>query len=98
MKAIQFKDANTNYAEDQEQYKTLPTLKLDGEEGYVISCWKLNFWERIQVLFFGRIWVSLMTHNKPLTPSYLSAFRQAVFSKPRDSRLWSKFLNLLTSK
>ncbi len=46
MKPVNFKHANTEYAKDQPQYGTLPTLKIEGAEGHVVSCWKLSFKER----------------------------------------------------
>lgn len=98
MKPVKFKESNVTYAENQPQYQPLPVLKLEGEEGNVIACWKLNFWERLSVLFLGRIWINLMTFNKPLTPTYLSAFRHNVFSLPKDSKRWSKIINYLTKK
>lgn len=72
MKPIKFKEQNIVYAENQEEYHTLPALKIDGIEGQVVSCWKLSLSERIKVLFTGKIWMSLLCFNKPLTPSFLS--------------------------
>ena len=80
MKPIKFKYQNSTYAEDQPEYSPLPTLKIKGEEGYVVSCWSLSFKERIKVLFTGKVWLSLMTFNKPLTPSFMSVDRDDVFS------------------
>jgi len=91
MKPIKFKHQNKVYAEDQPQYQPLPVLKIDGAEGNVISCWKLSFWERLRVLFFGKIWMNLMSFNKPLTPSFLSTDRKEVYSVPEDElTVWQK--------
>lgn len=79
MKPIEFEHQNTVYAKDQPQYQPLPALKIDSENGEVISCWSLSFKERIKVLFTGKIWMSLMCFNNPLTPSYLSVNRDEVF-------------------
>ena len=65
MKPIKFKHQNTIYAEKQSEYQSLPSLKIEGPEGYVVSCWKMSFIERIKVLFTGKIWMSLMSFNKP---------------------------------
>jgi len=72
MKPINFKGANTLFAKNQSKYKPLPALTIEGKEGYVISCWRLSFKERLKVLFFGRVWLRLMSFNKPLTPSFMS--------------------------
>ncbi len=92
MRPTTFKHQNTIFAKDQPQYQQLPALLLEGPEGHVISCWKLSLKERIQVLLFGRIWSSLMTFNKPLTPSYLTVNRKEVYSHPDDSIAWYKKL------
>jgi hypothetical protein len=69
VKPIKFKGANCTFAEDQPEYMDLPAFKDD--KGIVISCWKLGFFERLQVLFSGKIWLWLYSFNKPLTPSYM---------------------------
>jgi len=77
MKAIKFKHSNVEFAKDQ-------------PEGHVISCWKLSFKERIRVLIFGRIWMNLLTFNKPLTPSLLSTNRKELYSHPDDDKMFLK--------
>ncbi len=94
MKPVKFKHQNTEYAKHQPQYGTLPSLKLDTPEGEVISCWRLSFLERLRVLIFGNIWVSLMSFNKPLTPSFLSTDRKEIYSHPDDE---IKFFQLVKS-
>lgn len=84
---IEFKDQNTVYAKDQPEYMPLPALKLNTPQGEVISCWKMSVLDRVKVLFTGKIWVSLMSFNKPLTPSYLSVNRKDVYSLPSDRDL-----------
>lgn len=95
MKAIKFKHQNSEYAKDQPEYQVLPALKLDTPEGEVISCWKLSYKERLIIIFTGRIWLSLMSFNKPLTPSYMSVNRKDVYSHPDDQiNILSKFKQL----
>ena len=72
MKPIKFKEQNCTYAEDQPEYYPLPVHKVDEPEGRVIFCMKMNWIERIRVLITGKIWCSLMTFNKPLTPSHFT--------------------------
>lgn len=99
MKAIKFKHQNVVFAENQPEYTPLPVLKIEGQQGEVISCWKLSFKERIRVLFLGRIWLSLLTFNKPLTPIYISVNRKKVYSHPDDLiSSWKKIKNILLFK
>lgn len=92
MKPIQFKHANTVYAKDQPEYQPLPVLKLDTPNGEVIACWKGTFLERLKFLFTGKIWVSLMTFNQPLTPSFISLNRKEHYSHTDDKlTIWDKF-------
>ena len=97
MKPISFKDQNIVYASNQPEYQPLPALKFDTSEGEVISCWGLSFKERIKVLFSGKVWISLLSFNKELTPSYLSVNRKEMYTLPTDNYSWitkiiSKFL------
>jgi hypothetical protein len=79
MKPIDFKDRNVIYAEKQPEYTSIPALKIDSDNGEVVSCWKLSFRERIKILFTGTIWMSIATFNKPLSPSYLSVNKDDVY-------------------
>jgi hypothetical protein len=68
MKPTGFKESNATFAEDQEEYLPLPVHKRMDEEGTVVSCWKLSFFERLKVLFTGRVWYSVWTFGGPLQP------------------------------
>lgn len=96
MKSIEFKHQNVVFAKDQPQYMPLPALKIDSAQGEVISCWKLTFLERLKVLITGKVWLSLCSFNKPLTPSYLAINRKEVYSHPDDSSKW--YNKLFTKK
>lgn len=65
MKAINFKESNKTYAKKQPEYFPIDVLDDDSQ---VISCWKLSFFERVRVLFIGKVWLSLLMFGKPLTP------------------------------
>lgn len=67
MKPVNFKHQNTIFAKDQPEYHPLPALRLGGKEGEVVSCWEVSFWERVRILFTGKVWVSIMTYKKPLS-------------------------------
>jgi hypothetical protein len=98
MKPIEFKHQNIVFAKDQPEYQPLPALRLDTPQGEVISCWKMTFRERIKVACTGKIWMSLCSFKKPLTPSYLSVNRKDVYSHPDDLiSADRKMLNLLKS-
>ena len=91
MEAKNFKHQNVVIAKDQPEYRplpalrvTVPRLELMDPSGHVVFCMGLSFWERLRVLFLGRIWVSLMTFGV-LTPSYLTTHRKEVYSIPEDA-------------
>lgn len=91
MKPIHFKDVNKVYAKDQPQYQPLPVLYLEENDGEAIACWGMSWKERIKCLFTGKVWVSLMTFGKPLTPSYVTVNRKEVYSHTDDAlNLWTK--------
>lgn len=85
MKPIEFKGQNIIFAKDQPEYQPLPALILENETGEVISCWRLSLKERIKILFTGKMWLSLMSFNKPLTPSYLTTNRDELFTIESDN-------------
>lgn len=66
MKPIEFNEQNIVYAKDQPEYLPLPAYR--STDGMVISCWALNWRERLRVLFTGRIWFNVLTFNQPLQP------------------------------
>ena len=66
MKPISFKNANTIYAKDQPEY--LPLVVHKDEGGTVTSLWKLTPFERLKILFTGRLWLQNLTFNRPLQP------------------------------
>lgn len=84
MKPIEFKGHNVVFAKDQKEYQPLPALRIDSPQGEVITCWELSFWERMRVLWTGRVWLSLMSFNKPLTPTFMSTRRKDVFLLPGE--------------
>lgn len=69
MKPINFPEVNVTFAKDQPEYQPLPAFRDPGPEGAVISCWQLSWKERIKILFTGKLWLSLWSFHKPLTPS-----------------------------
>ena len=83
MKPIIFEECNSEFAKDQKEYNTLPAFRNNTPEGEVITCWSLTFRERFRVLFYGCIWLNLLTFNKPLTPSFMTTNKFDIFNKPK---------------
>lgn len=78
MKPIEFPEQNVVFAKDQPEYLPLPAFKSNDPMGQVISCWELSFRERLRILFTGKLWVSLASFHKPLTPSLFSTKKSDV--------------------
>jgi len=74
MKPVKFKGSNCVYAEDQEEYLSLPAYKHGDEFGSISSCWQLSLRERLKVLFTGRIYSTLLSFGKPLIPQRLDVY------------------------
>lgn len=79
MKPIEFKEHNVVFGKDQPEYMPLPALKF--EDGTVITCWKLSWKEAIRVLCTRKIWLSVLTFNKPLQPTLLETDEKTLFAK-----------------
>lgn len=82
MKPIKFKEQNCTFAKNQPEDMPLPAYRYNTRYGQVVSCWKLSFWERLRLLFTGKLWVSLMMFGKPLTPSYFTTKKSDVLPIP----------------
>ena len=80
MKSISFKEQNTVFAENQEEYQNLPAFN-DTDHGTVTSCWELSD-EEIEILIkTKKLYVRSMTFNNPLQPLFLSVKRSDIFAK-----------------
>ena len=65
MSPIEFKQQNivfTAPAGMEDKVEQLPAFR---GEGQVISCWHLSFWERLKLLFTGRLWFSVIGNAQP---------------------------------
>ena len=70
MKPINFDKDCVLFAENQPEYGTLPVLIIKGDMGeFYTSCWKLSFWERIKILFVGKIYPMILGHQPPIALS-----------------------------
>ena len=68
MKPIEFEWQNKVYAKDQPPFLPLPVYEDSEQGGRVFHCWGLSFWERISILFSGKIWVNVLNFGRPLQP------------------------------
>jgi hypothetical protein len=103
MKPTTFKGQNIVYAKDQPEYLPLPALKFDTDRGEVVCCWKMSLFERIRAFVTGRMWIIMITHNRPLQPHYMSTDRLDVFMtesdiKRREKRFYRKWSGIFTGK
>jgi hypothetical protein len=91
MKPERFKEQNTTMAKNQYPYLPLPAFK--DEDGAITSCWSLNIRERIKLFFTGRIWLTLLTFNKPLQPQILRVDYPFIINKEQNKHESSKHSN-----
>lgn len=54
------------YAKDQPEYLNLPA-HVD-EHGRVTTRWKLTWRERLRILLYGNLWLSILTFGQKLQP------------------------------
>lgn len=73
--------ANVEIAKEQEEYLTLPAHVF--EDGQVCVCIQLDEKEIEEVKKEGRVYVSMLTFNKPLQPFFITT-RQEVFKEHID--------------
>ena len=62
------------FAKDQPEYIPLPA-RVDiktGGSGSVVTCWKLSWRERFQVLLQGRFYLTILTFGRALQPVRLT--------------------------
>ncbi len=80
MEPLKFKEQTTIVAKNQSQYKDLPACVEKGGKGQVVFCMGLGFWERIQVLITGRIWVLLCMFGKDVTPTFFTVYKDEIIA------------------
>jgi hypothetical protein len=68
MDPVKFKGHNLVLAENQEEYRPLPVCHELTGNGAMVCCWKLSFWERVKLLFKGKIFIRQLTFNMPFQP------------------------------
>lgn len=79
MKPISFKEVNVTYGKGQEEYIPLPGRKETHEWGAPFTtCWKLDFIERVKVLFSGKVWLTQLTFDQNLQPVRMTVYKEEV--------------------
>lgn len=81
MKLVEFPEQTIIIAKDQPEYLPLPAHIEFDQYGTVTCCWELTLWERIKLLFSGRIWHQILAFRQPLQPQRL------MIDKPALSRM-----------
>ncbi len=72
MNPIRFEQCNCIMGENQPQYLPLHACRHKDDNGTVTTCWELSFRERLRILFTGKIFLSLLTFDKPIQPQKIS--------------------------
>lgn len=65
MKPVPFPEQNIVFYPPEGMEDKCGRLPAFRGEGQVISCWRLRFWERLQLLFTGRLWFSVIGNEQP---------------------------------
>ncbi len=60
--------SEVHWAENQAQYRTLPSVVSFGASKRVTTRWRLSWRERFKILVRGNLWVSMLTFGEPLQP------------------------------
>lgn len=72
MNTIPFKESNREYAANQPEYETLPAWRATSDRsGRIVCLWRLNWKERLRVLWTGHMWHQILTYGQPLQPQLL---------------------------
>ena len=84
MEPVNFDGVNAVYGKDQKEYLPLPAERRGKPQyGEVLTCWQLSPEELEQVQKTGKIWLSLLTFNRPLQPVILSTEKPETYC-PND--------------
>ena len=73
----------TVFAEDQIEYLPLPSYRSEEEDGLVVTRWRLSWRERFRILFFGELYLSILTFGKRLQPVKLEV-KCPICAKPSE--------------
>lgn len=65
------------FAKDQPQYSPLPARAVGDSQRTIITSWKLSWKEKLQLLWTGRVYLTILTFGKPLQPVRMDVTAQA---------------------
>lgn len=66
------------FAKGQPEYLPLPAIRCADPQVTVISKWKLTLWERLKIVFTGRLFLMQLTFGSPLQPQLPSVNEPAL--------------------
>lgn len=89
MNPVSFKFQNHIYSKTK---RPIPAFKNKSRQGQVITCWKGGFWDRLKILFTGRVWVLSETNQMPLQPFIIVTNRKDIVSLKSDRKWFGKLL------
>ena len=82
MSPIKFKEANKNLSKPSSMTdEECGPLWVFNDNDQCISCWKLSFKERVKALFFGNIWIGILS-GVTQPPIWLDC-KKTVFEKQK---------------
>lgn len=76
MEQVDFRQTNNRLAVNG---KNPVSVFIDENMGLVVSCWRPTFWERLKLLFTGRIFLCMMSAKKNVPLTRLSVSENEVF-------------------
>lgn len=65
MQPVRFPEVNKVWAENQPEYQPLPAYVDDMES---VTCWSLDWRDRLRVVLAGCIWLRQLNFGNPLQP------------------------------
>ena len=88
MKARKFKEANVVFAKEDSTYGPIPAYMDKSPAGNydVVLCYGLSFWEKLMVLFTGRIWITFTTYDGNLNPIWLTTVKKQLLTSRKQRR------------
>lgn len=81
--AVKFPEANRNLTKPQNMTdEECGSLWVYTDSNQCVSCWKLSLWQRLLVLFFGKIWLGVLSGGTQ-PPVWMTAGK-TVFTHTED--------------
>jgi hypothetical protein len=92
MKAIEFDEANCVYAKDTPIIGPIPAYMDKSPKGkkQIVACYYMGFAERLMVLFFGKVWITVVTGDGVLAPMWLSTVKKLMITNRGQRRAIEK--------